>query len=113
MLSVRDLVTGAVELSKLGGLYTNPLEARVEFETDPDSYAALLPFEKDLPTIFKVSQVKMTKGDRQEKYINIGAFKAEGNKCARCWLIKEDVASNPAYEDLCARCAAVVADLEI
>ena len=111
VLEVRELVNGAVETSKLAGLFTNPLEARVEFQVDADTYASLLPFEKDLPTIFKVSQAAMTRGDGPHKSIEIGAIMAPGTKCDRCWLIKEDVGSNPEHEDLCARCAGVVSGL--
>ncbi|MGB1548071.1 MAG: zinc finger domain-containing protein, partial [Alphaproteobacteria bacterium] len=37
---------------------------------------------------------------------------ARGNKCARCWKVLEEVGSVKAYDDLCRRCAEVVAKLE-
>jgi len=33
---------------------------------------------------------------------------AQGNKCARCWMILPDVGPNPRHEDLCDRCSAAV-----
>jgi len=36
---------------------------------------------------------------------------AEGDKCARCWMILPEVGQNPAYPDLCNRCADAVAAL--
>ena len=34
--------------------------------------------------------------------------RAQGQKCARCWMITPEVGSDPEYPDLCPRCAAVV-----
>ena len=33
---------------------------------------------------------------------------AEGDKCARCWMILPEVGKNPAHPDLCNRCAGAV-----
>jgi isoleucyl-tRNA synthetase len=33
---------------------------------------------------------------------------AQGNKCARCWMILPDVGPNPRHEDLCDRCSAAI-----
>ncbi len=33
---------------------------------------------------------------------------ARGDKCARCWMILEEVGKNPAHDDLCNRCAEAV-----
>jgi isoleucyl-tRNA synthetase len=33
---------------------------------------------------------------------------AEGDKCARCWMILPEVGSNPAHPDLCNRCSDAV-----
>ncbi len=37
---------------------------------------------------------------------------ARGNKCARCWMILEEVGKNPRHPDLCNRCAEAVDVLE-
>ena len=34
--------------------------------------------------------------------------RAEGHKCARCWMILPEVGANPAHPDLCHRCAEAV-----
>ncbi len=35
-------------------------------------------------------------------------FPAEGNKCARCWMILPEVGTNPKHADLCNRCSEAV-----
>ncbi|HXC54558.1 MAG TPA: isoleucine--tRNA ligase [Rhizomicrobium sp.] len=35
-------------------------------------------------------------------------FPAEGDKCARCWMILPEVGNNPAHDDLCNRCSEAV-----
>jgi isoleucyl-tRNA synthetase len=38
--------------------------------------------------------------------------RAEGGKCARCWVILPEVGTVPAHPDLCRRCSAAVDALE-
>jgi isoleucyl-tRNA synthetase len=33
---------------------------------------------------------------------------AQGTKCARCWMVLEEVGSHPAHPDLCNRCSDAV-----
>ncbi len=35
---------------------------------------------------------------------------AEGEKCARCWQVLAEVGRVPGHDELCRRCATVVAD---
>ena len=37
---------------------------------------------------------------------------ASGNKCERCWVVLEEVGANEAYDDLCNRCAEIVANID-
>jgi isoleucyl-tRNA synthetase len=37
---------------------------------------------------------------------------ARGDKCARCWMILEEVGKNPKHPDLCNRCSEAVDALE-
>ncbi|MGN6515696.1 MAG: zinc finger domain-containing protein, partial [Rhizomicrobium sp.] len=37
---------------------------------------------------------------------------AQGDKCARCWMILLEVGQNPKHPDLCNRCSAAVDALE-
>jgi isoleucyl-tRNA synthetase len=37
---------------------------------------------------------------------------AQGNKCARCWMILPEVGTNAKHEDLCERCSATIDAME-
>jgi isoleucyl-tRNA synthetase len=37
---------------------------------------------------------------------------AQGDKCARCWMVLPEVGKNPNHTDLCNRCADAVEALE-
>ena len=39
----------------------------------------------------------------------VDIVKAEGAKCARCWIYKMDVGADGRYPDICQRCADAVA----
>ena len=39
--------------------------------------------------------------------------KAEGAKCARCWIYKTDVGVQNEYPDLCGRCADAVKEMKV
>jgi isoleucyl-tRNA synthetase len=66
------------------------------------------PYEAQLPALFLVSQVRLTGDFAGESGISVQAPLAEGVKCARCWLIKTDVGVDPAYPNVCGRCAGVL-----
>ncbi|MCU0641104.1 MAG: isoleucine--tRNA ligase [Candidatus Margulisbacteria bacterium] len=59
--------------------------------------------EKLLPLIFIVAKVVLTEG---ESAIQVVA--APGQKCERCWIVKEDIGRNQAHPTLCGRCGSVV-----
>lgn len=110
VLRLRERVNVALEEARQARLITNPLEAAVHVETDAATARALQPFRNDLAAVFKVSAVDVHGTDQStETVIRVGP--AEGVKCARCWLIRTDVGSDPTYPDICGRCAGVVAGM--
>ncbi len=103
VLRVRETVNKALEEARQAGTIGKPLEARVTLKTDAAHEAALRPLESLLPGLFLVSQVGLEPGG--EEGVTAGVSAAEGVKCARCWLLKTDVGADPAYPDVCGRCA--------
>jgi isoleucyl-tRNA synthetase len=110
LVQTRDLVKSALESSRQAGVIVNPLEACVVMDLDKTTYALFQPYEAQLPALFLVSQVRLSGNYDAEHGISVGASPAEGVKCARCWLIKTDVGVDPAFPDLCGRCANVLQD---
>ena len=55
-----------------------------------------------LPLVLIVAQVKLTDGEA------IVVKHAPGQKCERCWIVKEDVGADQKHPTLCQRCSEVV-----
>jgi isoleucyl-tRNA synthetase len=80
------------------------LESKVVVQYAAQDEAVIRRFEKFLPDLFIASQVELHSGaETQFKVV-----KAEGQKCMRCWQIRTDVGSNPAYSQVCGRCASIL-----
>jgi isoleucyl-tRNA synthetase len=106
VLAARDVVKKALEEARQAGQIGNPLESRVDLMGDLQTVEALRPFAERLPSLFLVSQVTLHSGDAPGLSVQCG--KADGVKCARCWLFKTDVGTRADQPELCARCAAAV-----
>jgi isoleucyl-tRNA synthetase len=79
----------------------SPLEARFHVPASP----LLVRYADELPSLFIVSQVKLSDGE------TIDVTPAEGTKCERCWKYTEDVGSSPDLPTVCAPCAEVVHEI--
>src|SRR5579884_3291621 len=111
ILELRDAVQVALEKNRQSGEVRNSLEAHVHLDVDTETYRALEPYRDWLPTLLLVSQVELAQAHTESGNF-VAVTPAAGAKCARCWLIKTDVGSDPAHPELCARCARAVSDLE-
>ena len=113
--TLRRVVTGALELKRRDKVIGASLEARpVLYVTDAKD-AALFD-GLDLGEIAITSGAKVSTHEPGEDAFRLpdvpGAaatfHHAEGDKCARCWMILPEVGSNPAHDDLCNRCSEAV-----
>ena len=43
--------------------------------------------------------------------ISVEVKMSDGSRCERCWMVLEEVGSDPTMEDLCVRCAGAVAEV--
>ena len=78
-------------------------------------YAFLKSVEDELATVFIVSQVEIVDGEGgtlsdDALGLSVQVDKAEGCKCMRCWTYSSTVGKNPAYVDLCERCAKALSE---
>ena len=75
-------------------------------------YTYLGSLKGELPEIFKVSQVDITKKDNLDSASKSGIYpdvaisveKAEGKKCVRCWNYSILVGESKAHPLICQRC---------
>jgi isoleucyl-tRNA synthetase len=116
--ALRRVVTGALEVKRRDKVIGASLEARPVLFVD-ETDAALLS-ELDLGEICITSGAKVsTHEPPQETFaledlsgVAVAFHHAEGEKCARCWMILPEVGAISGHEDLCGRCAAAVDLLE-
>ena len=103
IIEVRTVVNGVLETARAEKKIGKALEAAVEL-TVPAEDAFLAEMDADaLADLFIVSQVNVTVGSE----ISASVANAAGAKCPRCWKHS----TNPGTDDLCPRCAGVVAKI--
>jgi isoleucyl-tRNA synthetase len=116
--TLRRVVTGALELKRKDKVIGASLEARpVLFATAED--AALLD-GLDLGEIAITSNAVVSTHPAPQDAFRLPEVAdaavvfhhAEGDKCARCWMILPEVGGNADYPDLCNRCADAVKAME-
>lgn len=120
ILSLREVVTKALEEARIKKVIGHSLGARVVIYAEPD-WQPLLADHERLKDMFIVSQVDVAAAEaRDEDAVALdgvtGAWvkvhPADGTKCERCWIIDLSVGKDEQHSTLCTRCAAVVKSLE-
>lgn len=111
--AIRDDVNKALEILRANKTIGKSLEAKVNLTCDGELYDFVASVKENLPEIFIVSQVELSRGNSGEftgdvegLYVTIEA--AKGKKCERCWVYSDTVGADPEHSELCARCASVV-----
>ncbi len=113
--ALRRVVTGALEIKRRDKVIGASLEAA------PVLYVSYVSDEADVAVLKGVdfAEIAITSAAHVvTRSPPAGAFAlpdvpgvavtfhhAEGDKCARCWMILPEVGKNPSYPDLCSRCA--------
>jgi len=114
LLAVRGIVLSALEEARTHGRVDKPLEASVTIYGNEEMLAFLRSFGDTLPALFIVSEVKLAGATEApaglDERVGVAAVatKAPGERCPRCWMRTTDIGADPAYPELCARCASRV-----
>jgi isoleucyl-tRNA synthetase len=108
LLGYRTLVQGVLEGSRRDKVIGSSLEAAVELRANAEDHAFLASYERDLPTVFIVSQVKLIASGEANSPLAIMASKSSFGKCERCWNYREAVGTHAAHPTLCDRCVEAV-----
>ncbi len=105
LLEIREQVSQALEQAKAAGLIRQPLEAKVILNPRAEDRAWLASVgEEGLAAFFVVSEVSL--GGAGEGEVKV--VRAEGEKCARCWLRLPSVGQDETHPGLCHRCRETV-----
>ena len=113
--TLRRVVTGALEIARRDKIIGASLEAAPTLYVEDATDAALLD-EATLAEIAITSDAKIVRGAapadafRLSDVPGVGVVfaHAQGEKCARCWMILPEVGTHAAHPDLCNRCTEAV-----
>ncbi len=135
LIGVRNTVNKALETARASRAIGSSLEARVELTfTDANLSAKVASLGNDLTGLFITSQASVQGSGSgngngngngsgaghhghdgsdelasvSENGLSVKVYKAQGEKCARCWKFTTDV-GKAQHEDLCVPCSGVVA----
>jgi isoleucyl-tRNA synthetase len=106
LMDVRGTVLKSLDDAREQKVIGSSLEAAVQLEAGGDTYATLNAYRAQLPAIFIVSQVELSKGTEDSPLVRVE--RARGDKCERCWKYTLDVGSDSEFPTICAACAAAV-----
>lgn len=121
LAALRDDVNKALELARNDKLIGKPLDAKVTLCITPhaeDDFALLSKIPLDI--IFIVSEVNVTHLDAAASSegfmgtsisgLDVKVEPSTAPKCVRCWTHSSTVGENAQHPELCARCAAALAE---
>jgi len=110
ILRVRAVVSKELEEARRANLIRSSLQAAVTLTPGTEAVASLLAkYEAQLDDIFIVSRTVL-KGvsdstDAEEAPVRASVVRAPGQKCVRCWHVRESVGSVTEHPGICHVCA--------
>ena len=119
VLHVRDVVLQALETARQDKRIGQSLGARVELYGLSDTGVATLSVEqwKELLIVSDVQVRGSAKEAPAEAFrselLAVTVAVADGQKCERCWHVREDVGCDSNYPGICGRCAPILEELGI
>ncbi|MCL2339714.1 MAG: isoleucine--tRNA ligase, partial [Actinomycetia bacterium] len=112
VLNLREAVTKALEEARNHQVISKSQEALVTVQLPPEYWDILAALPADtLPELFIVSAVQLVAGP-VDSAVQVDIQPASGQKCPRCWNLRE-LGSDPAHPEVCERCAAVLTALGV
>jgi isoleucyl-tRNA synthetase len=118
---VRAEITKAIEPLRKEGAIGHGLDTSVTLYAGKALARDLTALGTDLRALFIVSQFALkdlseapadapTAQDTVE--LRIGVARADGKKCARCWIYSTELGTKPTFPDACPRCTEVLRQLQ-
>jgi isoleucyl-tRNA synthetase len=109
LLALRERVLAEIEPLRSDKRIGKSLEAKVVLTATATDVEFLRRHEKDLPTLFIVSEVEIGPGSAEAGQPHVAIARADGVKCERCWRYVKAVSQDPAWAGICERCQAALA----
>jgi isoleucyl-tRNA synthetase len=120
LIQVRDAVNAETEKLRQQKVVGTSLEARVNIRASGSTARLLTDHLGELPSLFIVSEVTVTREDRGRRaapagdasdHLDIAVSRASGVKCQRCWRYVPAVSTASDTEGLCNRCLEAVSQV--
>jgi len=106
LMEVRDQVMKAIEEKRAAKEIGTSLEALLRLQVPASLWQLLEEREKELPTLFIVSEVELERVEDGE--LRVEVTRAAGKKCARCWNYRPSVGLEPDHPEICDHCLPVI-----
>jgi len=105
-------VAKTLEEKRGQGIIGSSFDAKIKLLTNNEErYRFLTSLKDDLCEIFKVSQVEIEKQEGSgPSETRVEAFKADGNKCVRCWNYVVSVGESKKHPLICKRCVEAIGE---
>jgi len=108
LFSLREAVLLSIEKARAAGEVKAARETKAVVRVrKPEMAESFKRHGHELPIALGVSQVEWLNDPTVELFA-VDIKKAEGAKCARCWIYKTDVGVHKEWPDICGRCADAV-----
>ncbi|PPI88631.1 isoleucine--tRNA ligase [Candidatus Pantoea edessiphila] len=113
LIKIRSEVNKVIEQARKNKLIGSSLEANIKLYIGLDLYKKLQFLGHELKFVFLTSSIQIldykfatNKAYQSEifKDLKIEFYKAEGEKCSRCWHYTKDIGTNSNYPEICNRC---------
>ena len=113
LMSIRDEVLKALEVTRQSKEIGTSLEAQVSISAAPEAYQLLKRNESQLRALFIISQVslKSAAATNGNSPVHVEVTRAGGEKCERCWNYSVHVGENAEYPTICERCSAAISEI--
>ncbi len=115
VIAIRDLVLKEIEAQRQAGVVGSSLDAAADIFCGDDDRNVLSRLEDELRFVLITSSATVADAAdapqdavKTADDIAVRITAAAGEKCARCWHIREDVGDDSEHPSLCARCVANV-----
>ncbi len=120
ILDVRGEATKVLETARAEKKIGHSLDAALTMNVSEELYALLNTYEKDLASIFIVSDASLICEENPDEEftetgidgLSINVSRALGKKCPRCWIYDISVGASPEKADVCSRCQAVLEEMK-
>ena len=112
---VKNAVNKVIEAKRAEGVVGGSLQAAVTLGCDQELAERINELGDELRFILIASKAQVVAGvvdgaeETEVEGLSVLVEKAAGEKCARCWHVREDVGASAEHEELCGRCVENVA----